>query len=613
MLYRTLITLFLPLLLAIMCSLQAQTKNYSLRLAEAYEKDGHYEEALEIYEQLYRTDSSDTKVIHGLKNALKILGRHDRRILLIQKQLKRDSSSIALLGEMIDAHYRQKNIGQAREYIRKALEAGANVIEGYQHIARVLFELRWYEESLRVYERAREKTKNDRLFILEIAGMYAYQGQFGPAAVEYLKHYRINPDQWFFVKSQLLTFPEDTSANRQVINVLKDDLRANPGDMQLNRFLIEFYIRAGLYENAFNLAVELDKKEKQNGISILQFAQSMEAQAKYAMAVHAYDYFIRLYPNAPQAEIGLAGCYMALSDSVIRGRYVAELDSAAGNQAAVYLTRAMKIYGNVIQKYPDTDWSIESRYRSGMIYLNRYYDYDRALAMFLHIYDKNKQTAWYPLAGIQIVECKVRQNKIAEALVFCRNHLPLIRDPQLSEQLLFMTGELYLYEGLIDSGLNVFQRIAQKQQGFYVNDALRNILLIQQGKKSEDALKKFIKAKRFRRQLKHHEALEQLTSLTGQSVPIGDEINFLIAGICIEINKGQEALRWLEELKERFPDSPLTDLSLKTAGDIYGGMGEYEKAVAFYKQIIIRYPKSIYLNEVRKRLRHAESLLKKAS
>ncbi len=593
--------------------IEGQTNNYSLKLAEAYEKDGQFEDAVEIYEHLMLTDSLDSRIISGLKNGYKILGRHDQRIGLIRKQLQRDSSDILLLGEMIDALYRKKDLVRARYFLSQALTEKNRTLEKFQFMGRLLFEMRWYEESLKVYRLARQTLKNEKLFILETAGILLFQEQYLSASKEYLKHYQINPEQWPFVKNQLLLFPDDTSSNRQVIQSLQDHLQSQPGDLAVSRFLLDFFIRGKLYDQAFKLAIILDKKEKQNGISILNFANAMTEQGQFSIGINAYTYFLDLYPEAPQAKTGLARCYSAKADSIHGSRNLPDQDSVHALKSSKLTEQALLLYDDIIDRFPDTDWAAESFYQSGLIFLNRYHDYDKALSSFHALQHKYPRSIFYPLAKIQAIECLIRQNKIAEAMKLCSEEKIQVRDPLLRDQILFITAELYMYDSQMDTALSQFQKISEKQQGFYVNDALQNIMLIQQGTGSPEILKQFIHSRLLQRQYRHNEAAELLLSLSHRPGPLSDFIFFQTAEVYMDMNKNREALQWLQEGIDRFPESPLQDLSLKTMGDLYAGLQEVNKAIAVYKQLIVKYPKSIYISDARKQIRHLETKLKKSS
>lgn len=591
--------------------IMAQTKNYSLKLAEAYEKDGQFEEAVEIYEKLILSDSLNPKIISGLKNGYKILARHEKRAELIRIQLKKDSSDIILLGEMVDVYYRLKNIEQARHFLNRALSGQNRTIANYQAMGRMLFELRWFEESLRVYQQARIHLKNDQLFILEIAGLLLYQEQYLSATQEYLKHYKINPGQWGYIKNQLYMLPDDTAANRQVIKGLSDFIKKESGDINVSRALLDFYIRSRMYERAFELAVSLDRYEKQNGISILNFAQAMIEQNQFSLSVNAYRYFLSLYPNAPQAEAGLARCYIEMADSVSQKFRISEQDTLRHRLVSQFTGESVQLYKNIIKKYPDTEWAIEAAYQTGLIYLNRYHDYDKATQLFSLIRDRYPKSLWYSLATLQSVECMIRQNKIHQALKFCLENKTAIKDYQLRDQLTYITGELYLYESNPDTALSIFRSIAEKQQGFFVNNALQEILLIQQGKQAGGDFDVFIKARLLFRQFKHNESVELLTSLTEKSSPMGDQIRYQLAVALVDMNKYEEALYWLKDIKN-IADSPLIDLSLKTTGDIYVKTGNEDRAVSIYKELIVNFPKSIYIGDARKAIRKIEQQNNKA-
>lgn len=586
--------------------LVAQSAQYSLKLAEAYEKDGRYEEAVEIYEKIFLIDSTNFKVIQGLKNGYKLLNRHDDRIRIILRQWRMDSTNTELLGELAETYYRKKDLLSARTSIQRYIASNPGSEEIYRKAGRILFELRWFEEALKIYHSGRSVLKNERLFLSETAEIYYLLGQFTAAAEDYFRYYRNNPNQWTFVRHRLLQTPEDTSVNRQIMQAIQREVKRYPDDIVLLRFQQEFSIRSKDFQSAFQTAVLIDLKEKQNGVSLLKFAEAILPHEQFRLAARVYMDFLRLYPNAPQAEMGLAAVWLALADSV-KKHTLMQTDSATVLAEMVWLKMAENQYQEVLRKYPQTEWAIEARYQCGMIYMNRYLDYDRALSEFEIIVNQHKSSPWYPQALIQKVECLIRQNKLNEALRFCLQYRNQIRDPQLAEQMLFLSGELHLFLNQQDSAVAIFEITAQNAQGFFVNDALRYVLLIEKKKNAPDRFAKLILARQLHRQLRYHEAIRLLTTYGGQSDDLEDEYEWELALLYAKTGKPDEAIRRMLSLPEKMPESPLNDRALLTAADLCMQTGDPEKAASVYKQMIIRYPKSIYVQEARKKLRQIES------
>ena len=110
------------------------------------------------------------------------------------------------------------------------------------------------------------------------------------------------------------------------------------------------------------------------------------------------------------------------------------------------------------------------------------------------------------------------------------------------------------------------------------------------------------------RRLRYYEAIKLLQTVAEKQAGFEDEIQFELAMLFAKTGQYDEAVnRWLA-FPEKMPDSPLTDRALLSAADLYFQMGEEEKAVMVYKQLIIRYPKSIYVQDARKKIRYIENI-----
>ncbi len=600
-----------PVTLLIVLNLGLFSQDKSLELAKTYEADGMYEKALSIYERLYRADSNSSAILEPLKNVYKILGRNDLRLRIIVRQAAADSLNIVLLCELTDAYIRTKRISEARGVVSRALRIHPKSAMHYRLVAATLNENQMFDDAIGVYLQGRKNLADEKLFVIETANLYGYRGDVYAAVKEYLKYYHNEPNAADYVKSQILQFPDNEKNHASVIKGLTEDLAVNE-DLKIQKVLIDVYFRSRNYDAAFEQCKAVDSRYHQKGIEVLNFAKTAFDNGFYSAAQKAYAYFLQLYTNAPQAELGLARCLekidglptQSFQDSSRTGEKIPE---------NYFSNQAIRAYETVIRKYADSEWGAEAYYRIGTIRLGKFFDVDEALNNFLK--SAAARSAYQTEALFAVSECHVIQGRLGLAASHYKSLAKESDNQALEERALFGLAETYFFDQKFDSSQALCDYLGQKEEGLFVNDALAFRLLYLETKSNPDPLKMYAKASLLARQNKLSEARTLFSELikNNPSSPLTDDA-LLQTGIVLIMQKQYgEAIRVFKEIADDLKGSPLGDLALKKIGEIYEErLGDPYQAIQAYKDLLIRFPKSIYSNPVRKKVRELEKHLRKS-
>lgn len=600
--------LYVLLATLISLSLQAQVDR-ELELARAWERDGQLEKALTIYQQLYEKDSLRADVILGLKNIYKTLGYHDARRALIQKQVRRDSLNIPLRIELADAWYRQKAAVEGEREVDRILsmkDAGESV---YRLVASMLIENRRLDEVEAVYQRARTTFKNENLFVLDMARLHTYRGDYYRATQELIR-FTAGQSDLTYLESQLSQFPDTEKEALQVIRALKDYLQNQSSDLGMHRILLKILIRSGAYGEAFELAKSLDERLNRQGLEVLNFADQARGAEQFDVAKAGYEFFLTRYPQSPQAELGLAICIEASADVV--GSAVQIADSLVSEK--LQFDKAIRRYDAIIQKYPQTEWAAEALQRAGTLYLDRYFDVDQSLRYYRRLAREYLRSGFRLEGWLKVADCLVIQNRMDEA----RNELSEIlrqgfADRDAMDLARFRIAEILFYEGRIDSVRRWLSPLIGQKTGRTVNDALELALVLQENVKAPADLKVFAEARRLVFQRRYGEALLRIDQLLERRSSLGDDACLLRAVVFQKQKKFDEAVQSLEWLTTKFEKSPLADRATLLKGDIAAAQKDFAAAIRHYKSLLTNYPTSIYSAEARKRLRELEGKIQRSS
>jgi tetratricopeptide (TPR) repeat protein len=601
-----LLYLFLASLFSL--SLQAQVDR-ELELARAWERDGQLEKALTIYQQLYEKDSLHADVLLGLKNIYKTLGYHDARRSLIQKQVRRDSLNIVLRIELADAWYRQKAVAEGEREVDRILsmkEAGESV---YRLVASMLIENRRLDEVESVYRRARTTFKNENLFVLDMARLHTYRGDYYRATQELIR-FTAGQSDLTYLESQLSQFPDTEKETHQVIRALKEYLQNQSSDLGLHRLLLKILVRSGAYAEAFDLAKSLDERLKRQGLEVLNFADQARGAEQFDVAKEGYEFFLTRYPQSPQAELGLAICIEVSAE--VTGSGVKIADSLVSEK--LQLDEAIRRFDVIIQKYPQTEWAAEALKRAGTLYLDRYFDVDQSLRYYRRLAREYLRSGFRLEGWLKVAECLVIQNRMDEA----RNELSEIlrqgfTDRDATDLARFRIAEILFYEGRIDSVRRWLSPLIGQKSGRTVNDALELALVLQENVKAPADLNVFAEARRLVFQRRYGEALLRIDQLLERRSSLGDDACLLRAVVFQKQKKFDEAVQSLEWLTTKFEKSPLADRATLLKGEIAAAQKDFATAIRHYKSLLTNYPASIYSAEARKRLRELEGKVQRSS
>ncbi|NUM80137.1 tetratricopeptide repeat protein [bacterium] len=254
--------------------------------------------------------------------------------------------------------------------------------------------------------------------------------------------------------------------------------------------------------------------------------------------------------------------------------------------------------------------------RVGQRALEQLQDVDEALNQFKAAITSYSATPLRFDAIFKIAECQTVRGDLNAAMEQYSVVRKEVKAGEIKDRADFMTGEMLFYKQDFDSSRKVMKLLARRQDGVYVNDALTYLLLIQDGIKVKDELKDYSRAVLFEKQRKYSEAMEILRSLIEHNPksPLADDAMLKTGELLAKAGDYDKAIVVFRNVADYMTTSPLMDLALMKAGETY----EYKikdlfQAVKTYKEILTRFPRSIYSIQARKKVRELEQKIQKSS
>jgi TolA-binding protein len=255
----------------------------------------------------------------------------------------------------------------------------------------------------------------------------------------------------------------------------------------------------------------------------------------------------------------------------------------------------------------------DALFQIGEIYFQDLFELDKALGTYhllIRRYPKSKNSVQ---AHFRIGDCYAAQGDFEKAqLWYDRTQNLGTANPTARDEALFKSANVDFMQGEFDTALEKLHKITEKivqkkgEQPF-VNDALELTFLIEENQaESKEALVVYGRAQKHRVQRKLADAIKALQEIVSNypTASILDESLFDLGEIESERGNYAVAIGYFQGLLDDHPESLQNELAQKRIAEVYEtGLGDNQKAYQAYEQLLIKYPTSVYLEEVRQKLR----------
>lgn len=583
-----------------------QKQNHQLLLlAKNYERSAQYKRALEIYQQLWRENPTNINYYRGVKNNLLRLNRFDEAKETVIDMLER-SSSVVIKADLGDVYYKMGREDSAYTTWNRIIEENPKRQIAYQVVANSLIGNLLYDKAIEIYKKGQSVLKNKKIFLIEMANLYRSQMDYKNAVNLYLDYLIAFQNQYQFVENNIISFANNKEIVGEVEQILLERIKKNRNNMQIRNILAAFYIRSSNYQAALEEYSTIDqyivtrsKHEKSRlGRELYRFAQNAFNDGAYEYAIQAYQLILSRYPNSsyvPNSKLGIGKSYEEL------GNY----------------SKAIEIYNQIIQSYSKSPLAKICYFRIGQIQLEKLGESFAAEKAFKKVLGTRPFTTQNYEAIFRIGDCYVHRGDIDQGLHWYNQilHQKSI-DHFLKMKAYLKIGKIYFWKGDFEKARENFQKIESDQvdvlnehEGIFVNDALEYQMLIEENREHFDHLKKYAQAELLIEQKKVADALNTLNEIAEvNSVKNLTEIALLKIGeLQYQRRNYNEALTNFQKIVAHFSDSPYSDFAQKMIGDIYlEGYSDFSKAIEAYELVLSNYHDSIYLEEVRNKIRQIE-------
>jgi tetratricopeptide (TPR) repeat protein len=570
--------------------------------ARRAELSGDYSRALAIWNELLTRSPWNPEALPGVPRCMMVLKQYDQceaflkdyiqksRLRTGVAQLPSDPTSPfglnLLLGQLALVRGDET---KAWDIWNAALAETGRSPDAVRSLILTLQQNRRWEQSERLIRDYRKETKDPAFMSLELAMSLRGQMNWVAATEELILFSGSQPTGWQMAMNYLNQFPADTSVAEKVASVLHKAVQHDRKNDMLWKLVAGWGHRTGDYDEYLSATITADSLSNGGGFQVLQASEQMLQEEDVELARTGFQKVLAWKPAADvqaRAELGLGKCLEDLN----------QWDSAR------------QAYEGFIKQHPNFKEIDEAKFRIGEILLNHDRNPSGALAIYQSLWKSNSRALSRPLVGMRIGDCYAFDSKFDSAIsawtmVVKSQPGPLTDDGAVA---LVRIARANLWRDSTNKALDVLDSVlAGNPVNMGFNDAVLYSSLLSDGGFYR-AVRAFAEGDfaEFRREDsvavgKFDEAANLL-----KEGRLAEWARFSQAKSLRAIGQAQLAIAALDTFVADYPESVDLDRAVYTRAVIrMEDLHDDKTALAEFQQFLIDHPRSMYLEQARRRAR----------
>jgi len=562
------------------------------QLASQYFRNGEYEKAASIYENLHEKNPFNPNYLNDLIDCYQQLKKFELANNIISKQLKSFPNQEYLLVEL-GYNYQLQNIqDKAVTFYEKALisiEKSPNV--GYL-IGKTFQDNYLLDYALLAYKKAMEMNPNAN-YNFQIALIYSEKGEIENMFNTYLDLIETNENYESIAKSYIgkfITDDAESEPNLLLRKLLLKRSQNNPNN-SWNELLSWLFIQQKDYDKALIQEKALHKRNSGNLSGIMALGKITFENNDFEATKNCFIYVLENSVN--------------LETELIAKLYLLEIDiksNAPNETVEAQFLQLFKQYGKNAATL-----NIQTIYAEFLAFKKN--EPEQAISVL-------KEALKLPINEFQkgylktkLADILVFQNKFSSALIYYTQVQNDLKNQPIGQTARFKIAQTSYFKGDFEWAQSQLTVLKNSTSQLIANDALALNLLITDNAVKDSlkmALKKYAVADLLSFQNKNQQAIDTLQVVLNEykGHPIEDEALFKQAQLFEKINEFTKAENNYLKIINLNKDDILADDAHYYLAELYeNNLKVVEKAKEYYQKIIFDYPSSIYVVDARKKFR----------
>ena len=564
--------------------------NNRIKFARDLMRERNYEGAAALLEALYERLPDNNSIINLLRSCYNQLGYYTKTEMMIRNKLKSHPENYINHQFLAEALSRQNKTDEALQSYKSAVEKVVSEDSTqYLNIVRSMSFYGFEQEAINLIKEIRTQKNDPKVLSLEAGKISEATRDYKTATVEFFSALDDTSRGGVEAEGKLLNL----LSNEEAVYDVEQELLAQSGNsprLKVARLLSVHYLKKGQPEKSYQFARLQDSLDGKNGQAILLHIRSCNERKMYQDAVNAYEKSPPVYASEPMYFEALRIYANAL---VQLGRY----------------RDAIVVYDSVVAKFPRKQDRSEACFKIGQIYLDNLMDYKSAQKIFDSVIAHHTSGSGYPKSLISLPHCYLRQGDLDKALSKFDRLSELRFNQDALEEIQYYRGLIFFYKKDYDSSKTVFNRmLVDFPRGFYLNDALQLIMLLNEAAEAPVYLNDYSQALFYEERRIFDSTKIVLDKIVNDGNPLLADISLnKLCLMSLESFDSTSALGYIEIMSEKHPDSYYFPFCLKIKAEILLENPEtWEKGKEIYRHLLESYPDYPFISDVRKRLRELE-------
>ncbi len=549
----------------------------------------NYEGAASFIEVLYEEDASNQIVINLLRQCYTQLKLYFKLESIIKLQIASQPSNIGFHLSLAEVVAKQGRIDEARRHYKKAVSLidGTNRVR-YQLVVQSMLNNSLETEAEKYIIAWRKESSDKTLLGEQLGQIYERKKEYKKALDQY---YPLLADTTRVGNNvereivELLLF-EDSSPITEAYLVEQNKNNINSRAVKI---LSMHYIRTGQLDKSFAYTKLRDSLHEKNGNSLISYMQTCKREKLYDEMLRMGDYLLSQYQQpAIQA----------------RAKF---LIADAQTQLEQY-EKSQQTYTEIFSLVKSSREKADALYHIAKIYQNNLNEIDSALYYYDSLITHYKTGLNYMRAMVDVPYCYIQKGELQRAKEIFLSFEKQRFNIDIKEKILFQLAQVLFFENKIDSCKTLLSKILVNfPTGFYVNDALSLLKILQSGEDNTNILKLYASAMLFEIQKDDVSTLATYNKIIDdESKVLADFAMYQLIGIYVKQADFVHAIEAIDKMETLFGESYYLPFALKQKADIMvSDSKKTDEAYKIYRQLLLNYPNYPFITEVRDLLRSA--------
>ncbi len=547
----------------------------------------NYEGAVRFLEVLYETEQTNPIVLNLLKQCYSQLKLNFKLEELIKKQIESSPSNIGFRLSLAELAAQQGKTDEAMKHYKKAVSLidGINRVR-YQLVIQSMLNNKLESEAEKYIIVWRKKTSDSNLLGEQMGKIYKQKKEYKKALDEYYPLLADTSRIGNNVEKEivgLLLFEDSAPITEKYL------LKRSQKDFNIRavKILSMHYIRTGQLDKSFAFTKLRDSLSEKNGNSLISYMQTCKREKLYDESIRMGNYLLSQYE---QPAIRNRARFLMADAYTHKGEY----------------DKSLQTYSMIFETTKSEREKADVLYYQAKVYQDYLGEIDTALIYFDSLTTNYKLGMSYMNALVEIPYCYVQKGDIAKAKAIYLSYESKRFHVDIKEKIYFQLAQTLFLENNIDLCKTLLSKLLiNYPTGFYVNDALSLLKIIQTGSEAPLVLKDYASALLYEIQNKYDSQVIVFDKIArNQSKVLADFALFKISEILLSQNDSLKALEYINQMEENFSDSYYFPYSLKEKADILRVQSKKaDEAYKIYRRLLKEFPNYPFISKVRKILR----------